>query len=56
MKKYIIGQLVIAAHQCLQFGGKEHEQLFEASLKQLQKATGTSREQAVDLVVAELSL
>lgn len=54
MEKHIINQLVIAARQCQQFGGKKYEAQFESFLSQLQTATRTSREQAVDLVVAEL--
>ena len=54
MEKHIINQLVIAARQCQQFGGKKYELQFETFLNQLQELTRTSRGQAVDLVVAEL--
>lgn len=56
MKNYIVAQLIIAAHQFMEFGDQEYEEIFETLLRRLQKVTGTSREQAVDLVVAELSL
>lgn len=54
MEKHIINQLVIAARQCQQFGGEKYELQFEAYLNQLQDVTRTNREQAVDLVVANL--
>ena len=54
MEKHIINQLVIAAHQCQQFGGKKYELQFETFLNQLQELTRTSRDEAVNLVVADL--
>lgn len=54
MERHLINQLVLAARQCQQFGGEKYELQFEAFLNQLQELTRTSREEAVDLVVADL--
>lgn len=50
MLKHIINQIIITVGQYRQFGGKENEQQFERLLGQLQKVTGKTQEQAIQML------
>lgn len=54
MSKRIIAQLIIAAGQWQRFGGKCYEKRFDMLLDQLQELTGSSRKEAVEMLMENL--
>lgn len=51
MKQLLLNRLIIAAGQWKEFGDSQYERTFEKALAELQEATGSNRNRAVELLL-----